>query len=97
MKIRSSVILISICLSVLSIPLNAGIFDKAEYISRRAKLMGYIPDGVALILGSEGKKQNSNFIYFTGVETPSSILLINGMEKESILSVPCGFESLLLY
>ena len=88
MKIRLSVILISICLSVFSIPLNAGIFDKAEYISRRAKLMAYIPDGVALILGSEGKKQNSNFIYFTGVETPSSILLINGKNKESILFFP---------
>lgn len=42
-----------------STPSSAGIFDKAEYKSRRAKLMNSIPDGIALIIGSEGKKQNS--------------------------------------
>ena len=88
MKIRPAVIFVSICLLAFSISLSAGIFDKAEYISRRARLMEYIPDGIALILGSEGEKQNSNFIYFTGVETPSSILLINGLREESILFQP---------
>jgi Xaa-Pro aminopeptidase len=88
MRVRLSLFVISICLFVFSTPLSAGIFDKAEYISRRAKLMEYIPDGIALILGSEEKKQNSNFIYFTGVETPSSILVIDGMKKESILFLP---------
>ena len=64
---------------------NAGIFDKAEYKTRRAKLMNSITDGIAIILGSEGERQNSNFIYFTGVEEPNAILIIDGMKKESIL------------
>jgi len=50
--------------------------------------MEYIPDGIALILGSEEKKQNSNFNYFAGVETSYSILVIDGMKKESILFLP---------
>jgi len=62
-----------------------GIFDKSEYKSRRVKLMEFISDGIAVIIGSESAKQNSNFIYFTGVEQPSSILIIDGMKKESIL------------
>ena len=63
-------------------------FDKAEYQTRRAKLMKSIPDGIALILGAEGEKQNSNFIYFTGIEKPRCILLIDGMKKESIIFLP---------
>jgi hypothetical protein len=50
--------------------------------------MEYIPDVIALILGSEEKKQNSNFNYFAGVETSYSILVIDGMKKESILFLP---------
>ncbi len=88
MRIRFFLVVILIFLFGLSTPLSAGIFDRAEYISRRAKLMDYIPDGIALIIGSEGKKQNSNFIYFTGVEVPNSILIIDGMKKESILFLP---------
>ncbi len=88
MRKRCVWILLSICLFGLSLPSSAGIFDKAEYESRRAKLMASIPDGIALIIGSEGEKQNSNFIYFTGVETPSSLLIIDGMKKESILFLP---------
>ncbi len=62
-----------------------GIFDKSEYKSRRVKLMESISDGIAVFIGSESAKQNSNFIYFTGVEQPSSILIIDGMKKESVL------------
>ena len=62
-----------------------GIFKKEEYKARRAKLMESIPDGIAVILGSNEARQNSNFIYFTGVEEPCSILIIDGMKKESIL------------
>ena len=64
---------------------SGGTFDKAEYKTRRAKLMNSITDGIAIILGSEGRKQNSNFIYFTGVEEPNAILIIDGMKKESVL------------
>ena len=75
-------IIILLGFSTLSI---GGIFDKSEYTTRRAKLMNSITDGIAIILGSEGRKQNSDFIYFTGVEEPNAILIIDGMKKESIL------------
>jgi hypothetical protein len=88
MKKRFSFVLLFILLFGLSSPSRAGIFEKAEYKSRREKLMKSIPDGIALIIGSEGERQNSNFIYFTGVETPYSILIIDGMKKESILFLP---------
>lgn len=88
MKKRFSFVILLIFLFGLSSPSSAGIFEKAEYKSRREKLMKYIPDGIALIIGSEGEKQNSNFIYFTGVEAPYSILIIDGMKKESILFLP---------
>jgi len=69
----------------------AGIFDKAEYKARRAKLMNYIPDGIAILLGAETAQpytefiQNNDFIYFTGVEEPNAILILDGMKKECIL------------
>jgi len=86
MKARTIIIAITaIMYSLLPTLLNAGIFDKAEYTGRRIKLMKSIPDGIAIILGAEGEKQNSNFIYFTGVEEPCSILIIDGMKKESVL------------
>jgi Xaa-Pro aminopeptidase len=67
------------------------IFDKAEYAARREKLMAKIPDGVAVILGAQnvvGYKeffQNNDFMYFCGVEIPNSILIIDGIRKESAL------------
>jgi Xaa-Pro aminopeptidase len=88
MRIRFLLVVILIFLLGFSTPSNAGVFNKAEYQSRRAKLMKSIPDGIALIIGSEGKKQNSHFIYFTGVEVPNSILIIDGMKKESLLFLP---------
>ena len=88
MKIRHFLVVVLIFLFGFSTLLSATIFDKSEYISRRTKLMEYISDGIALIIGSEGEKQNSHFIYFTGVEEPNSILIIDGMKKESILFLP---------
>jgi Xaa-Pro aminopeptidase len=64
---------------------NAATFDKSEYQARRTKLMESVPDGIAVILGSEGVYQNSNMIYFAGIEEPFSILIIDGMNKRSTL------------
>lgn len=53
--------------------------------------MDMIPDGVAIILGAQNQLgyneyfQNNDFMYFSGVEIPNSILLIDGQRKESIL------------
>ncbi len=53
--------------------------------------MKMIPDGAAIILGAQEITgynpyfQNNDFMYFTGVEVPYSILIINRKHKESIL------------
>jgi Xaa-Pro aminopeptidase len=71
--------------------LSAGFFEKSEYANRRKQLMEKIPDGVAIILGAQLRVtynehyQNNDFMYFTGVEIPNAILLIDGVKKESIL------------
>lgn len=67
------------------------LFEKSEYGARREKLMDMIPDGVAIILGSQYRPgydeyfQNNDFMYLSGVEIPNAILLIDGRKKESIL------------
>ncbi len=73
-------------------PLIAGSwFEKSEHAARRAKFMEKIPDGAAIILGAttpvSDKQflQNSDFFYFTGVEIPNALLLMDGKRKESTL------------
>ena len=67
------------------------IFEKSEYSARREKLMEMIPDGVAIILGSQYRPgydeyfQNNDFMYLCGVEIPNAILVIDGKRKESVL------------
>ena len=71
--------------------LAENLFDKSEFASRRAKLMELIPDGAAVILGAvpppESRKfyQSNEFYYFSGVEIPNAVLIIDGVKKESIL------------
>jgi Xaa-Pro aminopeptidase len=66
-------------------------FDKAEYSTRRQNLMETIPDGIAIIRGAElpgsymEYYQNNAFMYFSGVEIPNSVLIIDGKKKESTL------------
>lgn len=66
-------------------------FDKSEYAARRQKLMEKIPDGIALIVGAQlltsyfESYQNNDFMYFSGVEIPNALLIIDGINKESIL------------
>ncbi len=68
-----------------------GSFDKSEYAARRLRLMEKIPDGVAVILGAMphdgglGYRQNNDFMYFTGVEIPNAVLVMDGTNKESLL------------
>jgi Xaa-Pro aminopeptidase len=62
----------------------------AEYAARRKALMRALPDGVTAIRGSEesefgevGKfRQNSNFMYLTGVETPGAFLVLSPSAPE---------------
>lgn len=66
-------------------------FDREEYDARRQKMMEKIPDGIAIIFGAGEPtgynefSQANNFMYFTGVEIPNSILVIDGRKKESVL------------
>lgn len=88
-------ILISINIILLFLftpPLIAGSwFEKSEYAERRAKFMEKTSDGATIILGATTPVsdiqflQNSDFFYFTGVEIPNAVLVMDGMRKESIL------------
>jgi Xaa-Pro aminopeptidase len=87
---------------LLSSALAAGTlsFDKAEYAGRRAKFMEKIPDGVAVILGAQPLTsyhhyyQNNDFLYLCGVEIPNSVLVIDGVQKQTILLYTANERSL---
>lgn len=79
-------------LIILSIPaLSQLTFEKSEYIARREKLMDMIPDGIAIIRGAalpEGYRQfyqYNNMMYFTGLEIPNVMLVVNGIKRSSTL------------
>jgi len=67
------------------------LFDKSEYAGRRKSLMERIPDGLAVIFGAQHVTgyteyfQNNDFMYFSGVEIPNSVLIIDGVNKDSVL------------
>ncbi len=67
------------------------LFDKAEYAARRARLMEKIPDGAAILLGATPATgygefvQNNDFMYFSGVEIPNAVLVVDGRTKTSTL------------
>jgi len=82
--------LITFCVLVSSAFGEGLLFDKSEYAARRVKLMQKIPDGFAVIWGSQHANftryvQNNDFYYFTGVDVPNSVLIIDGIRKESQL------------
>ena len=93
MKKTVCVILSLVTLLVFAQSVAAGVlvFDKSEYAARRQKFMEKIPDGIAIILGSQSRTddyqlyQNNDFVYLCGVEIPNSILVIDGLRKESTL------------
>ena len=89
---RSLFTLVPIAIILLqSIAFGQLLFEKEEYALRRQKLMDRIPDGIALILGARsatanyGNFQNNDFMYFTGVEIPNAVLIIDGKRRESII------------
>lgn len=69
----------------------AAVFTPKEYSARRARLMEKIPGGAVIILGAKPcvdyneYYQNNDFMYFTGVEAPDAVLIIDGVKKESVL------------
>jgi Xaa-Pro aminopeptidase len=87
---------------LLSLTLAAGtpLFDKSEYAARRAKFMEKIPDGVAVILGAQPLTsyhhyyQNNDFLYLCGVEVPNAALVIDGVQKQTLLLFTANERSL---
>jgi Xaa-Pro aminopeptidase len=69
-------------------------FTPEDFAKRRAALMDSIGDGVAVLLGAELPeayvkfRQDNNFYYFTGVETPDAYLVVDGKKRTSRLLVP---------
>lgn len=82
---------ITLLLLLLPALVFAGVFDKSEYATRRKKFMEKIPDGIAIIRGAQlpgsymEYYQNNDFMYFTGVELPDAIIIIDGKKKESTI------------
>ncbi|TFH33118.1 MAG: M24 family metallopeptidase, partial [Bacteroidia bacterium] len=94
MKIKSLIHLtLTLVMVMLSFNTSAQVltFPKEEYSERRASLMEKIPDGIAIIFGATNVTgfdlyaQSNDFIYFTGVEIPNSILVIDGIRRESTI------------
>jgi len=71
--------------------LGSELFSKSEYATRRMRFMEQIPDGVAVLWGAAlnhggmGFRQNNDFFYFTGVEIPEAVLILDGTRQESLL------------
>lgn len=69
-------------------------FPREEFAQRRGRLLEKIPDGVAILLGAETPeaylkfRQANTFFYFTGVEVPESVLIMDGVTKKTTLYVP---------
>ena len=89
--IKRRLILIMLLLASLCTLHAQLIFDKDEYVARREKLMDMIPDGIAVFRGAplpEGVSQffqYNNMMYFTGLEIPDVILIVDGVARNSML------------
>lgn len=95
---KKAVIFVSVMIVILAFQssLAGSIFDKSEYAARRIKFIEKIPDGVVIILGAttpvSDKQfyQSNDFYYFSGVDIPNAVLVIDGVNKESILFFTIG-------
>jgi Xaa-Pro aminopeptidase len=69
-------------------------FSADDLAKRRAAVMEQIGDGIAVLQGAGMTeafvkfRQDNNFYYLTGVETPDAILILNGKRKTTLLFVP---------
>lgn len=87
---KNKILILIFLFGALVVPAYAQlVFEKSEYANRRAKLMDRIPDGIAIFRGasiSPGDSQFyqfNNLMYFTGMEVPDLILVIDGKERTS--------------
>lgn len=89
----------ALCLALSPAPAAAGgAYDPAfpieEFAERRDRLFDEIDDGLMVFLGAlpradyQAFRQNNTFLYFTGVETPGAVLVLDGARRRSELFVP---------
>jgi Xaa-Pro aminopeptidase len=64
---------------------GALLFPKAEYAARRSRFMDQFPDGLTVFLGASSGPQNNEIRYFSGVEVPGTVLVLDGVRRESTL------------
>jgi Xaa-Pro aminopeptidase len=70
------------------------VFPAEEYRSRRARVYEAIGDGVAILQGATERpaespfRQNSQFIYLTGIEVPRAIAVLDGRAKTTTVYLP---------
>jgi Xaa-Pro aminopeptidase len=72
-------------------PVFTDIFPPEEYAARRARVMGKIGEGVAILQGATERpgeqplRQSNQFFYLCGVVEPRAILVIDGKSKKATL------------
>ncbi len=94
-RIEVSILLFSILTALVLADVSVG---KEEYAARRSRLMEKIPDGAAVFLGAKVPAgsfrffQGNDFYYFTGLEIPDAVLIIDGVRKASVLFFSMGEE-----
>jgi len=75
-------------------PLFTDSLPREEFAERRARLMERIGHAVAVLQGATEDaayvkfRQNNDFFYLTGVETPRAIVLVDGRDKSTTLYLP---------
>ncbi len=87
------VALLATILLVLAAPEAVEKESKDIYRERRARLMEQTSDGAVILFGESGAnldvfKQENNFFYLTGVETPNAILALDSKQKKETLYLP---------
>ncbi|MFA6482250.1 MAG: aminopeptidase P N-terminal domain-containing protein, partial [Bacteroidales bacterium] len=100
MKRISLAILLLLLITGLPVsPATALQFAPAEYAARRTKMMEKFTDGLIIIQGAAtlpnyyAFMQNNNFLYLSGVEIENAFLVIDPINKESILFADRAEES----
>jgi Xaa-Pro aminopeptidase len=69
-------------------------YSKEEFLRRRAALMEKVADGLIILFGESMPqpgahfRQDNDFYYFSGVESPGAILVMAPKTKESYLFLP---------
>lgn len=84
-------VLMTTALVIFSSPLSAFDLDREEFAARRTRLMEKIPDGAAVIWGATSQTgyvrfiQNNNFYYFSGLEVPNAVMVLDGRSRRCSL------------